>query len=67
MDVIARGTLPWLLAAALLGQEPERPEPPPYVGDPWERIERENKLIDLQWRRDANGDLESSIAGAEVA
>lgn len=68
MQVLARGSWSLLLfASALLAQQPDEPEPAPFVGDPWQLIERDNKLIDLQWRRDANGDLEWAIAGQKDA
>ena len=51
--------------AVVLGQEPQESEPPPYEGDPYAKIEREDKLLDLQWRRDAKGNLEWAIAGSK--
>ncbi|HZN40191.1 MAG TPA: hypothetical protein VFD82_15400 [Planctomycetota bacterium] len=68
METFARGSLPFLLlAAAAFAQTPDETEPPPYEGDPWERIERDEKLLDLTWRRNADGDFEWSCAGAKGA
>ncbi|MDO8348646.1 MAG: hypothetical protein Q7T30_00300 [Planctomycetota bacterium] len=58
--------MPLLVCTAVaLGQQPEEPEPPRYEGDPYAQIERESRLIDLRWRRDANGHLEYAIVGAK--
>lgn len=65
---LATCVLPWLLTVSTaLGQRTEEPDPPAYEGNPFERIERENKLVDLQWRRNGSGNLEYAIAGAKDA
>ena len=68
MEALARGlSLLLMFAGFALAQEPVEPEPPGFEGDPFEKIERENKLIDLQWRRDAKESLEWSIPGRKDA
>lgn len=68
MRATPRSLLPWLLCAGtVLSQEPLEQEPPAFEGDPFAKIEHDDKLIDLQWRRAANGDLEWAIAGEKEA
>src|SRR5688572_27477978 len=67
MHVIPWGLLPFLSCTGFaLAQEPEEPEPPAFEGDPFALIERDDKLIDLQWRRNADGRLEWAIAGDQA-
>jgi hypothetical protein len=65
MEVLARSA--WFvlsLSVSVLAQAPAEPERPLWQGgDPFEKLQRDDKLVDLQWRRNANGDLEWAIAG----